>query len=66
MTPEQKAAFINAQASAATCERMAMAWQNLADTAANRPLTYSYADFMALIDRYQLGYNDVVGFFHGG
>lgn len=64
MTPEQKAAFINAQSACALCERAAMTWQNNADVTAKKPLTFSGEDFMGLIDKYQIGHNSVVLFFH--
>lgn len=60
MTPEQAAAFVNAQSACALMERAAMTWQNNADNAARKPMTFSAADFMALQEKYCIGHNAVL------
>lgn len=60
MTPEQAAAFVNAQAACALMERAAMTWQNNSDNVARKPLTYGAKDFMALQDKYCISHNAVL------
>lgn len=63
MTPEQKAAFVNAQAICAMIERAAMTWDNNAEIDAKRPVKWRHADFMNLQHKYLIGHNAVLDFF---
>jgi len=65
MTPEQAAAYVIAQAACVTAEVAAM--QRANDDHARRGLNqpFSDADFSALIDRYGIGHNAVLGLFQG-
>jgi hypothetical protein len=60
MTPEQQAAYINAQAACALAEIAAMQAAN-----ASRPGTHSASEFEDLIQKYGIHHNAVLSFFHG-
>jgi hypothetical protein len=59
MTDEQKAALVQSQAVAALIEAFAMNADNAQAAAKGMPLAYSESHFMALIDKYALGWNSV-------
>jgi len=63
MTPEQAAAYVNAQAACVVAEVAAMQRSN--DDHARRGLNQPFddADFSALIDRYCVGHNAVLALF---
>lgn len=63
MTPEQQAAFVIAQATCATADIVAMQAENAADIAAKARPTWTGADFRAVIERYGIHHNAVIGFF---
>lgn len=59
MSPEQKAAYIYAQAVAASIELEMMKAHNAESLRNERPLEYSPDDFYKIIDRYGLGHNAI-------
>ena len=63
MTPEQKAAFINAQAACAMAAIAGMQALNAERQANGYALAYDEAAFAAVPDRYCIGHNAVVTFF---
>lgn len=68
MTPEQAAAFVQAQAASAAAELEAMKLANLLyfreiDCNIRPQPPYSPEDFQAVADRFMLGYNTVVQVF---
>ena len=64
MTAEQKAAFINAQAACAMAEIAGMQAANIERRAHGYSLAYDESAFAAVPDRYGIGHNAVVTFFH--
>lgn len=60
MTPEQAAAFINAQSVAAMAEVQAMIAANTERLAQDCSLVYDEAAFLAVIDKYGLHHNAVL------
>mgnify|MGYP001823689767 CR=1 FL=1 len=60
MTPEQQAAYINAQAVAASVELEAMKAANWMREMQGHTIAYGEEEFLALIDRYGLGHNAVL------
>ena len=63
MTPEQKAAFINAQAAILNAQIAGMVSENMNRANRGEALAYTEDDFTKLIDASCLGHNNVVGFF---
>lgn len=63
MTPEQKAAFINAMTAGMLCELAAMQANNAASEGVTRYPPHAPAEFNALPDKHGLGHNAVVSFF---
>jgi hypothetical protein len=63
MTPEQKAAYVFAQAVAAHIESLAMIAANTERESQGMALAYDETAFAGLIDRYGLGHNNIVSFF---
>jgi hypothetical protein len=63
MTPEQKAAFIIAQAACASAEIAAMQAANQHRLSLGLAIAYDEAAFLLVADRYQLGHNTVISFF---
>ena len=63
MTPEQKAAYIYAQAIAALCEREAMKAENLLREQQGRSPAYGQHDFMGLINKYGISHNAIIDTF---
>ncbi len=64
MTEEQKAAYIHAQAVCAQLEMEGMLVANRACEMFSRPHEFGRDDFMKVMEKYVIGHNDVVGFFH--
>lgn len=60
MTPEQQAAYINAQAVAASAELEAMKAANWMRLMQGHTIAYGEEDFLALIDKYGLHHNAVL------
>lgn len=65
MTPEQKAAFINAQAACMLAELEAMKAFNHFRMSIGMALAYDEEAFLALPDKYGLGHNTVYAFLAG-
>ena len=65
MTPEQRAAFINAQTCMMQAELAMMAAENTERDRNGYSLAYSGAEFSAFLARWEpvLGYNAVISFF---
>lgn len=63
MTPEQHAAYINAQAAAARIELEAMKAANWMREMQGHTIAYGEEDFLALIDKYGLHHNAVLTMF---
>ena len=62
MTEEQKAAYINSQI---LCARIEMEAMKLANIEKQTPgLAYGEAAFRAIVDKFVIGHNDVLGIFH--
>jgi len=64
MTPEQKAAYVMAQAAAAEIEAAGMVAENLLAAKNQQTLPYREVSFKALIVKYDLHHNALVTFFH--
>ena len=64
MTPEQKAAFVTAQAACMLAELKGLQADNLIAIALHEIPPHGREAFEALPARYGLGHNDVLGFFH--
>ncbi|KKN18109.1 hypothetical protein LCGC14_0959160 [marine sediment metagenome] len=64
MTDEQKAAYINSQVICAQIELEAMKVANRHDEGMGSAPTYVEEDFRAIVDRFVIGHNDVIGFLH--
>ena len=60
MTPEQKATFVQSQVACALIEVEAMKAENSQCTNTSLPPTYSQMDFLALIEKYQIGHDAVL------
>lgn len=65
MTDEQKAAYVFSQSVVAQIEMEAMKADNAYRAAENMAPAWNYDHFMDVINRYNLGSNDVLGVFHG-
>lgn len=63
MTPEQSAAYVTAQATAALIEAMGMVAANSERAANGYTIAYGDEDFRALIDQYGISHNAVLGTF---
>lgn len=63
MTPEQKAAFIVAQAACANAEIASMQALNQERMHRGESIAYDEASFAAVPDRFGLGHNTVISFF---
>jgi hypothetical protein len=63
VTPEQKAAFVVAQAACANAEVAAMQAANQHRLSLGYSIAYDEAAFLLVADRYQLGHNTVISFF---
>jgi hypothetical protein len=63
VTPEQQAAYINAQACCASLEGAAMHAANVLQIRQGEPPPFGYEAFIQLIDKYGIGHNAVIGFF---
>ena len=59
MTPEQKAAMVNAQVACAQIEAASMVAENMRRQHRGEAMAYNEKDFMGLIDKYGLGWNTV-------
>ena len=64
MTPEQQAAYVNAQAASALIEMYAMNALNHERMMENKALAYDEEAFLKLHTKYCIGHNDVLGLFH--
>ena len=64
MTPEQKAAYINAQAACATIEAIGMQADNDHRLSLGQTIAYDGEAFQNLLTKYGIHHNAVVGFFH--
>jgi len=65
MTEEQQAAYIQSQIACALIEMEGMKAANIARERHDFTLAYSEADFMALLEQYDIDHNSVVGLFRG-
>ena len=65
MTPEQQAAYINAQVACMNAELAAMQAANAAAVVRSDGVPDVEDDFLALPDRYGLSTNAVIGWFNG-
>lgn len=63
MTPDQAAAYVHANSVAATAEIEAMKAANKEREMRNMPLAYTDAEFLSLIDKYDLHHNAVISLF---
>jgi hypothetical protein len=66
MTPEQQAAYVFSQAVAAMIEAESMKAMNAERVQNGQALAYGEEAFMELIQRYQIGHNDVISYFRSG
>lgn len=62
MTPEQKAAFVMAQSTAALIEALGMMSLNMQRAQRGETIAYEERSFEQLIEQYGLGHNTLVGF----
>lgn len=65
MTDEQKAAYVIAQAACAMAEIHGMVAENQKRAAEGKAMAYDERDFFAISEKYYLGHNAVLEFFHG-
>ena len=63
MTPEQQAAYVNAQAAAALIEALGMVAENKLREQRGETLAYDGAAFDDVIRRYRIDHSSVVGGF---
>lgn len=63
MTPEQVAAYVNAQATAAHIEAAGMLAENQERAIYNRPPAFTQDSFLLLLDRYQLHHNSIMSMY---
>ena len=63
MTPEQRAAYINAQAAGMLAELEAMKAANVEQESQGLALAYGEEAFFGLIDKWCVGHNAVISFF---
>jgi nitrous oxidase accessory protein NosD len=64
MTNEQKAAYVQAQAAAALIEAMGMAAENMQRSHQGASIAYDEKAFLAIIEKYGIHHNSVIGLFH--
>lgn len=64
MTPEQKAAYIQAQTACALIEMEGMKAENQHRITRGETIAYDGEAFMAIIEKYGIHNNGVIGFFH--
>jgi len=64
MTEEQSVAFIQSQVVCAQIELAGMQAENKQRELLGQSLAYVQSDFTDLQNRYEIGYNDVMGYFH--
>lgn len=64
MTPEQKAAYVIAQAACAVIELQSMIAANNERSQSGLAQAYDEGAFAALENRYTIGHNAVLGLFH--
>lgn len=64
LTPEQAAAFVNAQSVAALADIEGMKIVNADYAAFGHPPCYHQSDFEAITDKYGLGYNTIMQLFN--
>jgi len=62
----QNIAYVNSQMACAQIELVAMEATNAERWGHGQSLAYSEADFLAIIDKYQLGHNSVLTNLHQG
>ena len=65
MNENQQAAFIVSQSASALIEAMGMVAENEQRKHRGESIAYPEAAFTALIDRYGIGHNAVLGFYRG-
>ena len=63
MTPEQQAAYINAQTACATIEATGMQAENMQRALRGESMAYDEEAFMSVIDRYGIHHNSVMSMF---
>ena len=61
MTEEQSTAFVNSQVACALIEMEGMKAENMQRQAQGHDMVYLEADFNSIQDRYEIGYNSVIG-----
>lgn len=66
MTDEQKAAYVFAQAVCAMAEIESMKAANMERDAQGASMAYDEAAFLAVIEKWGIHHNGVLGQFHGG
>jgi len=66
MTEEQKAAYVNAQATAALIEAMGMAAENMQREQHGQSIAYNEKAFQDVIEKWGIHHNAVIRLFHGG
>lgn len=64
MTPEQEAAYVNAQSTAAMIEAMGMFAVNQKLLQVGDPPRYLFEDFTMLINQYGIHHNATISLFH--
>lgn len=64
MSEEQKAAYIIAQSSAALIEALGMVAENAFRQSNGNSIMYGEASFNAVINKYGIHHNSVLGLFH--
>lgn len=64
MTPEQKAAYVNAQAVSAMAEILGMHWQNKSALLNGAGVRFHQEDFLEVIEKYGIHHNAVHSYTH--
>jgi len=64
MTPEQKAAYVQAQVACVLTHVASMTAANMQRAACNESMAYNEEDFASLITRYGIHHNTVMTLFH--
>ena len=59
MTPEQKAAYVNAMSASALIEAMGMQAENQQRAAVGHSMAYTEDDFMKVIEKYGIHHNAI-------
>ena len=65
MTPEQQAAYVNAQAACAILEALGMISENIESVSRQETIPHSLNKFKELIYTYGIGHNAVLTLFQG-